>query len=153
VLRASAAAEAAGIPTVAIVSDAFIGMARVIAASLGIPDVPLAVYPGVIATDPEPVFVAKLEDSVIPAIVEGLTLGGSRSDLSDRPEAADVAEWDARDIVFVGSYDEVSAFYVARSWTDGLPVVPPTLDRVDRAMGFTDRPADEVIGIDAPAYQ
>ena len=31
-------------------------------------------------------------------------------------------------------------------WTDGLPVVPPTVDRVQRFLEYVGRPADEVLG-------
>ena len=31
-------------------------------------------------------------------------------------------------------------------WTDGLPVVPPTLQRVEEFMDVAGRPADEVLG-------
>jgi hypothetical protein len=32
-------------------------------------------------------------------------------------------------------------------WTDGLPVVPPTVQRVDEFLSYAGRPADEVIGL------
>ena len=31
-------------------------------------------------------------------------------------------------------------------WTDGLPVVPPTVERVEKALSYAGRPADEVLG-------
>jgi hypothetical protein len=39
-----------------------------------------------------------------------------------------------------------------RGATDGLPVYPPTRDRVDEMLGGTDRPADDVVGVIPPKY-
>ena len=33
-----------------------------------------------------------------------------------------------------------------RGWTDGLPVVPPTVDRVQQFLDYAGRPAEEVVG-------
>jgi len=35
----------------------------------------------------------------------------------------------------------------ALGWTDGLPVVPPTVERVEEFLAYAARPADEVIGL------
>ena len=37
-------------------------------------------------------------------------------------------------------------------WTDGLPVVPPTLERVERMLGGTDRDPDELIAAVPPKW-
>ena len=54
-------------------------------------------------------------------------------------------------IVFRGSYDQVYEHCLENIWTDGLPVVPPTPEKVRDMLRFTDRRPDEVIGILAPA--
>ena len=48
------------------------------------------------------------------------------------------AEWD--DVV-----EAIEKCYEL-GWTDGLPVVPPTVQRVQRFLDYTDRPADEILG-------
>lgn len=45
--------------------------------------------------------------------------------------------------------DEIEACY-ARGWSDGLPVVPPTLERVLRMLQGTQRHAQEVVGLIPP---
>lgn len=45
--------------------------------------------------------------------------------------------------------DEVEALY-ERGWSDGLPLVPPTEERVVRMLAGTTRPADAVVGIVPP---
>jgi hypothetical protein len=42
--------------------------------------------------------------------------------------------------------DEVNALFEARGWTDGLPITPPTLTRVEAMCATTARPASEVLG-------
>lgn len=44
--------------------------------------------------------------------------------------------------------DEEAAF--ARGWTDGLPVVPPTAERVARMLDGTSRAADDVVAVIPP---
>ncbi len=41
----------------------------------------------------------------------------------------------------------------ARGWTDGLPVVPPTLERVTAMLTGTGRRPDEVVGLVPPDYR
>lgn len=49
-----------------------------------------------------------------------------------------------------GGFDEVERFIDDQGWSDGLPVVPPTADRVARMLG--DFPADGVVGDVPPGY-
>jgi hypothetical protein len=55
----------------------------------------------------------------------------------------------ARQIEVPPLSDDIEACY-ERGWTDGLPVVPPTPERVLRMLGGTRRTADEVVGIVPP---
>ncbi len=43
-------------------------------------------------------------------------------------------------------------FYFDKGVTDGLPVVPPTEERVQRMLAATSRPADEVVALVPPNY-
>jgi len=55
----------------------------------------------------------------------------------------------AREIVLGPQEDEIEACF-DRGWSDGLPVVPPTPERVLRMLGGTYRRADEIVGIIPP---
>ncbi len=57
----------------------------------------------------------------------------------------------ARRIDTGGLEDPVEACY-ARGWTDGLPVVPPTPERVMRMLGGTGRAPEDLVGEIAPDY-
>ena len=41
--------------------------------------------------------------------------------------------------------------YFARGWTDGLPIVPPTEESVDRMIAASGRDAMDVVGSRPPA--
>lgn len=48
--------------------------------------------------------------------------------------------------------DAINRLYQERRWGDGLPIVPPTVARVDRMVAHTGRPRQEVIAGLAPAF-
>ena len=51
----------------------------------------------------------------------------------------------------VCTLDAVQEYFHAQSWSDGTPVVPPTIDRVERFLKFTDRKPSDVLGVLPPA--
>ena len=55
----------------------------------------------------------------------------------------------ARRVEFAAAEDPFEAMF-ARGWTDGLPVVPPTAERVHRMLAGTTRAADEIVCIAPP---
>lgn len=55
----------------------------------------------------------------------------------------------ARVVELASAEDEFEAMY-ARGWSDGLPLVPPTEERVLRMLAGTSRRADEVVAIVPP---
>jgi hypothetical protein len=44
------------------------------------------------------------------------------------------------------SAERAARLYLARGWTDGLPIVPPTVGRVREMLDFTERKSSDVIG-------
>jgi hypothetical protein len=71
--------------------------------------------------------------------------------LLGQPEEIELpAEPQARDIVCRGSFEEVNEYFYARQWSDGLPIVPPTLEKIRQFLSFTARDPDEVLGIALP---
>ncbi len=131
----------AGVPTVTIAIDqGFAKSAKAIGKQAGV-DLRIATYPGVISTHERSTVVKNIEDVLVDQIVSQLT--------QDEPSAessADSAEPEDRDIVFTGTFEEVNNFFRSNEWTDGLPVVPPTIEAIDAFMRFTDRAPDEVLG-------
>jgi hypothetical protein len=145
VLRASATIERSGIPAVAIVSSGFMRQAEVTKRATGVKTA-LAEYPGVIPTDTEEEFAAKVTTSVVPRVVDGFaTRLPSASDAEIRD-----AEPEPRSLAFTGTLDEVQDYFDDRLWSDGLPIVPPTARRVEEFLSWTDRDPDDVLGVLAP---
>jgi len=133
--------ERAGYPSVSIISSGFLKQAAVVAKGLGLPDMAIAEYPGVPMVDSDEDLRRKVEDVLVPQIINGLS-----KPLGNKAASAAAAEPAPRDIVLRGSLDEINEHFQRNFWADGLPIVPPTLARVDRFLRFTDRAADEVIG-------
>ncbi len=48
--------------------------------------------------------------------------------------------------------DELIEFFHAMRWSDGLPIVPPTRERVERMLSCTTRKPDEVVANVAPGF-
>jgi hypothetical protein len=48
-------------------------------------------------------------------------------------------------IVFKGDLEDVNRFFYKRGWIDGLPIIPPTEEKVAEMLKGTDLPADHVV--------
>jgi hypothetical protein len=49
-------------------------------------------------------------------------------------------------------FDAMNELLRARGWSDGLPAIPPTAERVERMLAYCDRPWDEPVARMAPRY-
>ncbi len=138
-LRAAAVVERLGIPTASIISSAFLKQAEVVKQGLGVP-LAIGVYPGVPMLDSEEELRRKVEEVLAPGLLKGLT--------GDAPKEADKnseAEPLPGTVVFSGSLQEVQEYFHRQLWTDGLPILPPTRERVAEFLAYTDRKPEEVL--------
>jgi hypothetical protein len=139
VLRAAAIVEKMGVPTASIIGSGFLKQAEVILKGIGVP-LAIGVYPGAPMVDSEAELMRKVEESLAPGLLRGLT--------GDAPVEGDTgAEPPAGSVVFSGDYDAVQEYFHKNLWTDGLPVTPPTRARVDAFLAFTERRADDVLRV------
>ena len=113
--------------------------ASLVARAQGI-DFALAEYPGAPMVDTDEALRAKV-DGLMPAIIQGLTARGATR------EFAAAAEPDPGTVAYSGSLDAVERYFHDRLWSDGLPVIPPTRERVDAFLRFTDRDPHDIIGV------
>ena len=60
-------------------------------------------------------------------------------------------EWNSTQLEIDETEDLIEVCY-ENGWTDGLPVVPPTPERVERMLGGTDRDPDELIAAVPPKW-
>ncbi len=66
---------------------------------------------------------------------------------SDGNVASTRGKNDPRNIVCSGTHDEINRFFIDKEWSDGLPIVPPTVERVEQFLRYTDRSANEQIAL------
>ena len=52
-----------------------------------------------------------------------------------------------RDIVCTGTPADINRFFIGKEWSDGLPIVAPTVARVEHFLRYTERAADEQIAV------
>jgi len=144
-MRASAIAERAGVRSVSIVAEGFVDQAKAVALSLGMPDLAIAVYPDVIMTDDaEQLRVNSL--SLGEQIAAGLDREYSEVEVKREP-------YEPTEEVFSGSLDDVQQFFRDQLWTDGLPIIPPTAERVELFLNLTRNKPHEAIATLAPEYR
>lgn len=142
-LRASAVSEKLGVPTSSLTCEGFIGQAKSTSVGLGMPNLALALVPG----HPGVQTSEELRRNVL-----GVTLDQVIANLTGEINRAADLEAEPRDgeVVYSGTLEEVIAHFYEREWSDGLPFIPPTIDRVERFLSFTDRDRSEVIGVPLP---
>src|SRR3954471_7192036 len=122
-MRAAALVEKLGIPSVSIVSSGFLKQAELVARGLSVP-LAVAEYPGHPMGDSTDELQRKVERVVAHALLQALT-----REAAVRAEGA--SEPGPGEEVFRGTFDEVQEYFHSRLWTDGLPIVPPTRERVE----------------------
>ena len=106
----------------------------------------IAEFPGVPMTQSREELRRQVVELLLPRVIAGLSKPLKASEL-----AADAPAPGPRDIVFRGTLDDVNDHFHAQNWSDGMPVVPPTLDRIEKFLKFTHRDPNEVIGVCPPA--
>ena len=127
------------------IDEGFTQSARAIGKQAGI-DLRVATYPGVISMHDRATVAKNIEDVLVDQIVAQLT--AREATLED---SADNAEPDDREIVFKGTFEEVNEHFQRNQWSDGLPIVPPTLEKVEAFLRHTDRAPSEVLGVMHPS--
>lgn len=129
----------------AIVTSGFMAQARAMKKALAAPDLTIAEYPGVIPLDSAEQFAVKVRNVLFGSVLAHLK--------TDAPQTLIAAEPFPDDIVVRGTFDEVQEAFHAREWSDGTAFVPPTPERVESFLRWTDRDRREVLGILAPEYR
>jgi hypothetical protein len=147
VSRVIAWTEAAGIPAAGIVCKGFMTSARLVASAEGLRAVRLLEYPppnmGVQNAAEIHERAAAMLDCLIDALTQPARADGLRTTARER---------DPRDkAVFQGDLEAVNDYFRRQVWTDGLPIMPPTPQAVERMVAASGRAATEVIGTLRPS--
>ena len=141
-LRVSAICEAAGIPASSLVCEGFIRQAAATSVGLGFPNMPVALIPGHPDAQTKEELRSNALEITTEKVIDNLMRGGKLDAYASEPGE--------REIVFHGGFEEVNDYFCDKEWSDGLPIVPPTRERVERFLKFTDREAEDVLGVMMP---
>ena len=142
-MRPGIVAEKERIPAVAVAGTSFLPLVDLLGKQEGIPGVKVAEYRGTFSIDSESVIKEKLETGTLDQIVAALT---KPANLVSTPAVASGAE----DLVLSGTFEEINESFRARNATDELPIIPPTVQKVEEFLRYTDRSPDEEIAILRP---
>lgn len=137
-------AEHIGIPSVIICAPGFSAQARYTAANNGVQVIRVAEYPGAFAMDSDEVLIRNTRQVVWPQVVDALTRQITPQETTACLQAEQAG---LRDDVFFGTLEEIDGYFREMKWTDGLPIVPPTYDRVEEMMRFTDCKWDQTVAV------
>jgi hypothetical protein len=80
-----------------------------------------------------------VEQKLVDAIVSGLTVQTAGEGASESVNEGAV--------VFSGTADEINRHFAQQEWSDGLPIVPPTHERIEAFLRFSTRAADDTIAV------
>lgn len=136
-------AEHLGIPSVMIAGPGFSDQARYTARNNGVPVMRVAEYPGAFATDSEETLLRNTREILWPQIVKALTSPISEEEIA----AAAKKTGDIRDDAFYGTLEEINDYFKKQNWTDGLPIVPPTFEKVSEYLKYSPCRYDETVAV------
>jgi len=142
VLRASAACEKVGIPAVTLVCEGFVNQSKATSRGLGLPGQPLGVLPGHTGMQSAEEVQRNVRAVTLQQVIDGL--------VKAIETGTDDVEVSPRDVVFSGTFEEVNDYYYDKRWSDGLPFVPPTQEKVQAFMRYTDRGPFDTLGVMLP---
>ena len=141
-MRPAVEAEKLGIPGVVITTTGFTTIAKAVAKAEGMSGLRIGEYPGAVGVHPDELVVKNVEEILFGRIVDGLT-----KPIEGEVSASSVSSRRADDVIYEGSFEEVNAYFRSQQWTDELPIIPPTQERVEAFLKHTDRRSDETIAV------
>ena len=106
------------------------------------PNITLALVPGHIGTKDKAQLRRDIIETTARHVIDNLTVQPAVKGKTGEPGA--------RDIVFKGGFNAVNQYFYDNELSDGLPIVPPTLEAIEAFLKFTDRDANEVLGVILP---
>ena len=141
-MRASAVCETAGIPSSSLVCEGFVPQAEATCIGLGLPNMPIALVKGHPGVQSKEELRRNVLEVTLKRVIANLTRAPSAA--SDSPEPG------ACDIIFKGGFDAVNRFFYKNELSDGLPIVPPTRNKVEAFLRYTDRDPEAPLGVALP---
>jgi hypothetical protein len=138
VLRASAAGELSGVPSSTMVCEGFLPLAAAASVGLGLPNLPVARvvgHPGVQSRE-------ELRRNTLEVTLQHVIDNLLKAPGAAKPDS----EPGPRDVIVKGGFDAVNDYFYRNELSDGLPIVPPTSEKVEAFLRHTDRDPGESLG-------
>lgn len=146
----SIAAEYIGIPTVTVAAPTFVAQVHSTGVNRGVPVLRTAEYPGAFASHSTDELKKNAREVLWPQIKTALTTQITKEEIAKyAPEGKRPAD----EIIYYGNYDEIQEYMQINGWTDGLPVVPPTDEKIQEYLKFTGFKESDILGTFALAYR
>ncbi len=111
-------------------------LAKAASRGLGMPNLPVAPVPGHPGLQSKEALERNISEVTLAGVVDNL--------LKPPAQVAADGEPGAREIICSGTFEEVNEYFIAHELSDGLPIVPPTVEKVEAFLHFTDRKPDAV---------
>ncbi len=106
----------------------------------GINDLRVVAYPGAFTTDSVAVIKEKIKNNVFDKLIGELTRPPKES-------SAKLAQSNPKKTVYSGTLEGINSFFLDNVWTDGQPIIPPTIDRIEEFLKYTDLAPHQEIGV------
>lgn len=146
----SIAAEYIGIPSVTVAAPTFVAQVHSTGVNRGVPVLRTAEYPGAFASHSTDELKKNAREVLWPQIKTALTTQITKEEIEKyAPEGKRPAD----EIIYYGNFDEIQEYMQVNGWTDGLPVVPPTDEKIQEYLKFTGFKGSDVLGTFALAYR
>ncbi|WP_296327618.1 hypothetical protein [uncultured Treponema sp.] len=146
----SIAAEYIGIPSVTVAAPTFVAQVHSTGVNRGVPVLRTAEYLGAFASHSTEELKKNAREVLWPQIKTALTTQITKEEIAKyAPEGKRPAD----EIIYYGNYDEIQEYMQVNGWTDGLPVVPPTDEKIQEYLKFTGFKGSDVLGTFALAYR
>ncbi len=138
------AAEYIGIPAVAIAGPTFTEQVFYTSTNNGVPAPRVAEYPGAFSSHTTDELIKNTREVLWPQIVKALTTPITAEELA---RSTKNNQGGLRDDIFYGTHQEINDHFCEMNWSDGLPIVPPTFEKVSEFLKYTDKPWDETVAV------
>jgi hypothetical protein len=120
------------------VAEGFVGVAKATSVGLGLRNLPFAMIPGHPLVQSSDQLKANILNVTLPAVLANLS--------KDVLAGGTAGEPGMYEVVDAGDLDYVNRLFIDKGWSEGLPIVPPTVERVEQFLSHTRRRRDEVLG-------
>jgi hypothetical protein len=142
------AAEKLGLPSVVVTAPGFANLAWLTGYNAGVPAEQVAIYPNAFENDTEAQLKDNTQKIVVPQIIDRLTKPVDLAAAAKKATDLGVnGPADPKSTIFTGTIDQVNKAFSLTNLIDGMAIMPPTADRVQEFLKYTDRSPTERIAL------